>query len=745
MNHVHRLVFNRCRGVVQAVSELARGGPGGGAGGGRGPRSRVGSAPRLRGSRLALAVALAAVGVVPAHASTITGPFTVTAPSDLGASVTLDGGTLSFVNTSSLTYAGSVTIGAGGGTINADGPLFYVPVIFSGAMSGGGALALNADGASGLIQFTGAAQSLGALSVDSGTAQVGDGTNPASLSVGSLGVGGTAEFDVQSGSVLSVSSAIDVASSATFGLNGELDLAAGGTIATQIAVNGFSVNGSVLSVAPGATLTLGSTGGFYGEGSLDVTGGGTVIDNGTGGPLGGTTVTAGTLEVGDAAHPTASLSGPVDVLASGTLRGHGTVSGDVTSSGTVMPGGSIGMLTVNGNYTQLPGGTLAIELTPNASTPGVGYDQLAVSGVATLDGTLAVTVDPGTYVAGSRYDLVHAGGGIVGQFASVTYAPAFAAYLVPNLQYAANDVYLSLDPTPLAFSSAQASADAAWIVDRSLFDALSGVALQADRGAWAHALGGDGRVDGVAVRDAGLLLGNTLATAGAWNIGAAASLLQTHAADGTQAVDGASYGLYGYGIYRQDALRVDVSAGGGALSRSLSRQLGATGLVAGGRSGGWFAGADIEARWHQALSGRAYAEPYAGAAWLHTRDSALTESGAGALDLHYAARSGDLGELRTGLRLGFDGLEHGQSRFSPWVSVGAVAAIGSRSVGQDVSLGGMTQTLSATAAPDVALETGAGVAMQGARGNWSVDLGFDGRYASGSHFGRVVLQGRWLW
>ena len=73
----------------------------------------------------------------------------------------------------------------------------------------------------------------------------------------------------------------------------------------------------------------------------------------------------------------------------GEVKGHGTI--DVTASlflnnGAVSPGSSPGILTINGNYTQTATGVLNIELA--GPTPGTQYDQLIVSGTATLAGSL---------------------------------------------------------------------------------------------------------------------------------------------------------------------------------------------------------------------------------------------------------------------------------------------------------------------------------------------------------------------
>ena len=84
---------------------------------------------------------------------------------------------------------------------------------------------------------------------------------------------------------------------------------------------------------------------------------------------------------------------PVCTLYGGLLSGTGTVAvaGTLTSAATTAPGLSTGTLNIQGNFAQTATGTLAIEL--GGRDPGQ-FDLLAVTGNATLNGTLCVTVSP---------------------------------------------------------------------------------------------------------------------------------------------------------------------------------------------------------------------------------------------------------------------------------------------------------------------------------------------------------------
>jgi hypothetical protein len=77
-------------------------------------------------------------------------------------------------------------------------------------------------------------------------------------------------------------------------------------------------------------------------------------------------------------------------LQNSTLTGSGYVLANLINNGHINPGLSAGSISIIGNYTQLPSGTLNIEI--GGTTPASGYDQLNISGSATLDGTLNVSL-----------------------------------------------------------------------------------------------------------------------------------------------------------------------------------------------------------------------------------------------------------------------------------------------------------------------------------------------------------------
>jgi len=91
----------------------------------------------------------------------------------------------------------------------------------------------------------------------------------------------------------------------------------------------------------------------------------------------------------------------------GDLAGTGVVDADVTNGGQVLPGGTglAELLTINGDYTQSATGSVDIDL--GGLTAGNQYDQFAVSGVATLRGTINVALINGFFpVLGNAFEVL---------------------------------------------------------------------------------------------------------------------------------------------------------------------------------------------------------------------------------------------------------------------------------------------------------------------------------------------------
>ncbi|WP_267929914.1 autotransporter-associated beta strand repeat-containing protein [Paraburkholderia sp. ZP32-5] len=274
---------------------------------------------------------------------------------------------------------------------------------------------------------------------------------------------------------LALSGAGSIAQSGGVVANGTFDISNttnGASIANLSGTGAVNLGSRTLTMtgATGASSTFSGT--VTGSGTLIKQGNGTFVLDGDGAAFTGTTeVSGGLVEVGDAGSPQAALGGSVAVDTGGTLRGHGTVLGNVGNSGTVAPGGSIGTLTIGGNYTQTNGATLAIEVSPTTAS------QLKVNGSATLHGVLAITYDPGTYTA-TQYTLVSAGQGVSGAFDGTSSTGASnLGTLTPSLAYGANAVSLVLAAAQTGQTGGTVPPLVVAPVDTSIYTALGTAAV----------------------------------------------------------------------------------------------------------------------------------------------------------------------------------------------------------------------------------------------------------------------------
>jgi len=97
------------------------------------------------------------------------------------------------------------------------------------------------------------------------------------------------------------------------------------------------------------------------------------------------------------------------------LGGHGRVGG-IDNGGIVAPGASIGRLTVTGDYVQAAGGVLQVEFDDRGN-----FDELQVGGRASLAGEVDYVPDRlGVFANDLLYTYLPAGGGVEGRFATPT-------------------------------------------------------------------------------------------------------------------------------------------------------------------------------------------------------------------------------------------------------------------------------------------------------------------------------------
>ncbi|THV25104.1 autotransporter domain-containing protein [Peteryoungia ipomoeae] len=178
-----------------------------------------------------------------------------------------------------------------------------------------------------------------------------------------------------------------------------------------------------------------------GTGALTKEGAGELDLRGTNTYTGETRVSAGLLSV----NGSIANSALTTVLDGATLGGVGTV-GDlrIAKGGTLAPGNSIGTLTVNGDVTFDAGSTFRVEVDETGKT-----DKLAATGAIALDGELYFVPTSGNYLPATDYDILTAGAGITGTFASIG---SSAAFLLPELTYGPNGVSMRLERNTTAFA-----------------------------------------------------------------------------------------------------------------------------------------------------------------------------------------------------------------------------------------------------------------------------------------------------
>ena len=272
----------------------------------------------------------------------------------------------------------SARVGTGSGTLTIDGS---TDTVFEGAVmnianAGTGAVTTGngriVKNGSGSITFNGVNDIKGSVTLNAGGITVG----PA----GSL-CGNIADLTVNGG-ILTLNQPTQTVENLT---------GVGGTIALG--------TGHVLTTDPVASTTYSGT--ITGDGGLTKanalsTSRRTLTLTGDNTYAGGTMVDGGTLLANNTTG-IATGSGPVSVQHNGgsfpgILGGNGTIAGTVTanSGGTIAPGESAGLLTVGGAVFN-SGSTFAVEL--GGLTAGSEFDQLAVTGSATIDGgTLSLSL-----------------------------------------------------------------------------------------------------------------------------------------------------------------------------------------------------------------------------------------------------------------------------------------------------------------------------------------------------------------
>jgi len=157
----------------------------------------------------------------------------------------------------------------------------------------------------------------------------------------------------------------------------------------EVRVSGAMTNNGSIETKTGGAVMLNNAGNISGDGLLVYSGGVFEITGTLAIPnlmLNGVSVDAGVLPWNDQAR----------------LLGNGQIVGDFANTGEVAPGTSTGLIEIDGDYSQ--SGALEIELL--GAGPG-RFDQLDVTGQASLGGSLQVTIaEGGGFFAGDTFDFL---------------------------------------------------------------------------------------------------------------------------------------------------------------------------------------------------------------------------------------------------------------------------------------------------------------------------------------------------
>jgi autotransporter-associated beta strand protein len=317
-------------------------------------------------------------------------------------------------------FAGLVTVKSGGS----------VNVTDNAALGAGAQLTVIEHGGSVRVDFDGESQEYFSLSGNgggSGALRFAEGRNVELLG-GVLLTGGEISIGVEQAADIEIAGFVpaetpaelklDVAESALLQMNNGMNLDGGGL--TKRGLGTAAVRGSVIAFR-GAEVQ---------EGRLVL------------GPSGHL---AGEFQVAD--NAVLELDVPTMFSEASLVAGAGQVAGDVTMAGTIAPGPEAARLEFTGSLELAS--TSLVRFEASGLEAGVTYDDILVSGSATLGGTLELTLNEGFVPSpGAMFELLHAGE-VLGTFEALA-LPALDAALEWNVAYLSNAVVLSVAPAVAA-------------------------------------------------------------------------------------------------------------------------------------------------------------------------------------------------------------------------------------------------------------------------------------------------------
>ena len=344
-----------------------------------------------------------------------------------GNNLNFNGGTLqlaaSLANLVSIPADVAMTVNSGGAVFDLQGNNTTISnALLAGPGSGG--LTLISTGGGGTLTLSGANTYTGATAISAGSLQAGIANAIPSGSAVTLANGATLKLNNHNETIASLADSGTAGGNVTLG-SGTLTT---GNSASTIYTDMISGTGGLTEQGSG-TFTLGGGNTYTGP----------------------TTVSAGTLLV----NGSLASASAVSVASGATLGGSGTAAGRIVDSGVVSPGQSFGLTGTGilnaGPTTFNSGSSFDVEL--NGTTAGSGYDQLSVTGSATLGSGVAalnLAIGPNFSAStGATFNILVTSSGVTGTFSGLAQRATFAAdgqvFTISYQGSSGNNVVLTYD------------------------------------------------------------------------------------------------------------------------------------------------------------------------------------------------------------------------------------------------------------------------------------------------------------
>ena len=293
-----------------------------------------------------------------------------------------------------LSISGDETFVQGGGTLEVDGTFHINGATFN--FNGG-----SVDASTGLAILEASALNVGPGSTGAAHFRV----RRNSTLTGNIAAGQTVTIEAERpGSSAPIHATMTVLGNATNA--GTIQLTSIGTISSGASTLAVGAGAVLTNAATGRIETLqGSQGGRFVTGPVRNEG---IVALGT-----AMTYSAGTFR--NVSPGSITGGGNLTLATTSVFFGTGSVTANVFNNGQFNAGQSPGALSITGNFTQTASGSFNVEV--GGFTAGTEYDATAISGTATLAGTLNVSLFGGFCEAGGPFDVLTYSGGS-GDFAA---------------------------------------------------------------------------------------------------------------------------------------------------------------------------------------------------------------------------------------------------------------------------------------------------------------------------------------